>query len=309
MKHFREYTANTITITISFIVNFTAAAVFLYMLNSVIPLQNFVTAKIMSYTGLEYNIKNTIILIAGTLTLIPLLLYRSTWINRYATWNLDTREPNEKEQKRFNEALRILCEKNNDSPENYKMLVSDIEDYNAYAIGDNIIVLTAKVLAAEEISEKTIAGLLAHEVGHLKQNHTNIAMVCNTISLIGCVTATIYRTLSEFFEVMQSIPLLGILFIFPAWTFKLFTYFQLFILKLPEMLISSYHSRNNEYEADDYACKIGMGFWLISALKFITQNDDKRTKAEKILSNHPEPEERLTRIRNYVAANEDVSDK
>ena len=72
-------------------------------------------------------------------------------------------------------------------------------------------------------------------------------------------------------------------------------------MQLPLHLITMFSSRQDEFEADQYACKIGLGAELYNGLLYITQGEAQMGFAARILSSHPATKQRLELLSSHPA--------
>ena len=172
---------------------------------------------------------------------------------------------------------------------------------NAFAVGSNNIAVTLPLLTNMRVNE--IAGILAHEMGHIQNRDTNIALLNSTMSSFGNLVVRIYSFITLALQIISFIPVIGWITAIISWFFLIQIWLFQFLMQLPLHLITMFSSRQDEYEADLYACKIGLGAELYNGLLLISQGESQMSFATRILSSHPATGKRLERIKNYVNAN------
>jgi STE24 endopeptidase len=145
-----------------------------------------------------------------------------------------------------------------------------------------------------------IAGILAHEMGHIQNRDTNTALLTSTMSSFGNLVVRIYGYITLVLQVISFIPIIGWFAAILSWIFVIQIWLFQFLMQLPLHLITMFSSRQDEYEADEYACKIGLGAELYNGLVCITQGEAQMGFAARILSSHPATKQRLERIQKYV---------
>jgi STE24 endopeptidase len=148
-----------------------------------------------------------------------------------------------------------------------------------------------------------IAGILAHEMGHIQNRDTNTALLTSTMSSFGNLVVRIYSYITLALQVVSFIPIIGWFAAIASWFFVIQIWLFQFLMQLPLHLITMFSSRQDEYEADLYACKIGLGVELYNGLCLITRGEAQMGFAARILSSHPATRQRLERIEKYVNAN------
>ena len=93
------------------------------------------------------------------------------------------------------------------------------------------------------------------------------------------------------------IPLFGFLFIWMSLFVNAIIYGLQFILRIPASLLALCGSRQNEYDADAFAVKLGFGPGLYRALLVLSNGaTDNMTLSQRLQSTHPVTRDRLKRI-------------
>lgn len=215
---------------------------------------------------------------------------------------LETNEEKEYLQPLFEEVYQNALEKNPKLNKKIKLYIIDAMFVNAFAMGRKTIAVTRG--AVETFTQEELKGILAHEFGHMSYGHTKALL----LSVIGNLMFSI-------FVIIAKIALLVIEFITlafsetPAGT--LIARFTVFIMRFSfdisiimflyiGQIILSINSRNNEYQADEFAYKIGYGEQLISGLYLLKKISitQKPTLMEKMTSSHPHIAKRIARLEN-----------
>lgn len=162
-----------------------------------------------------------------------------------------------------------------------RLWVIDQSYPNAWAFGINNLGVTRGLM--DLATEEEFAGVLAHEVGHLKCRHTAITGTAWAVSAVGNITAAIVGVVGTLIGgavaaggatgVAGSRPedraaggfavLFGLLIILVAWVFKAFTR----LVNWLGQLVFLAFGRLYEYEADEEAVKLGEGPGLQSFLR------------------------------------------
>lgn len=194
----------------------------------------------------------------------------------------------------FNEVYAKAKELDPNLPSDIKLYINKDMNRNAFATGRKTICLTRGIL---DSSDEEIKGILAHEFGHLSNKDTDLILLITIGNLFATTFFLIYRWT---FLIMGFIA--GIFY--RSWTTLIMTFFIDLILvglmnlwtKLGTMLVM-HSSRQNEYEADHFAHKLGYGLPLIDVLdSFGDGVAYKKGLFATLVASHPDPDERIAKI-------------
>lgn len=200
------------------------------------------------------------------------------------------------------EVYRAAKKKTPQLPDRIYVRIMHESEPNAFAIGTNTICVTEGMLS---MPENLMAGVIAHEMGHLAMQHTVIQLLIGGGNLI--ITGIIL--LASALQAMLSAGtvasgaaagtsrsstgcLIGsICALFCAMlTGIIWLWTQICSL----LLMGS--SRANEYAADRYAHEIGYGDELAEALDRLTLGAPRSTILQLLYNSHPEPSDRIGRL-------------
>lgn len=190
------------------------------------------------------------------------------------------RRPTEQERAYIESHLKRVLGSENGSY-NLRLWVLDQPYPNAWAFGLNQLGVTRGLM--EVATEEEFAGVLAHEVGHLKARHTLITGTAWAVSAVGNIAAAIVGVIGTFIGgavaaggVSGAISsrsedraagfgavLFGLLLMLAAWAFKAVTR----LVNWLGQLVFLAFGRMYEYEADEEAVKLGQGPGLHSFLR------------------------------------------
>ncbi len=210
------YIINSIQLVITFLANALALSTFFGMIDFICPIRSRILSDVMTVLRIPFTGQNVVIFLSAVCVLVPVILHRTRLMRRYVLWSMDCRKPDIKEKERFEKAMDIVCEKNRDDINYYELYVSDMDDDNAWSLGDNIVIVSKRLLESAGISTYTIAGLMAHEVGHIKNHHNHTYLITNVVAMLGNTVIRIYHILGEIFLELTGIPFLGRILIFPG---------------------------------------------------------------------------------------------
>ena len=173
---------------------------------------------------------------------------------------------------------------------------------NALAVGRRTICITDGVL---DLPDEAIMGLLAHEVGHLANKHTDIQLLIGGGNIFITGFILILRIISWIVAGISGILawksrscaigcLMGIVGAFTVAVVWLWTKFC--------MLFLTWSKRKNEFAADKYASKIGFGNELAYALDSIGVVYPREQMLKALYSTHPDVHERIGRLQEMGAS-------
>lgn len=170
---------------------------------------------------------------------------------------------------------------------------------NAFAIGRRTICVTDGLL---NLSDEEIMAVFAHEVGHLAYKHSTIQLligggnlfisgflliikilcwiVTGIFTLVGISTRSFW---GSFF-----MTLFGGLFVVLIWLWTKFC-----------MLFLMWSMRQNEFVADEYACKLGYGVILANVLDRHICSIPNNGLLKALYSTHPNNDDRIARIQDF----------
>lgn len=170
---------------------------------------------------------------------------------------------------------------------------------NAYAIGRKTICITDSIF---QLSDDDIMGILAHEIGHLANRHSEIQLIIGgsnlfitgflvLLSIISWIIKAIFVIFAlESRSTVASI-IVGIITAITTGFIWLWT-------KICTIFLRS-SMRANEYVADEYAYKIGFGYQLASVLDKIHVSDPSSNGFFRVLnSTHPDYNDRIAKLQN-----------
>ena len=96
------------------------------------------------------------------------------------------------------------------------------------------------------------------------------------------------------------IPYVGFTAAIFSWMLYLIVVVMQFLVNLPANLVMLFFSRQDEYAADRYACELGLGSQLHEGLEQICAGEEKMSWSQRLMSTHPDTENRLKRIDGYL---------
>jgi len=202
----------------------------------------------------------------------------------------------------FDEVYENVKEKFPDCPNDIKIYLDRDMTVNAYAIGNNTIVVNRGTL--ETLNDDHIRGILAHEFGHLIHKDTSIPLFL----LIGNMICLIYFAVLKLFEWITKI----ILFILPNQS-GMYQYLTTGVQKVINLGIQAIlfiiqgviliNQRKNEFQSDSFAYEIDYGDDLLGALRILDKMDlsGNRGILERIKASHPYITDRIMKLENLMS--------
>ena len=167
---------------------------------------------------------------------------------------------------------------------------------NAYAIGRRTICVTDGFF---NLSDTEMMGLIAHEMGHLANRHTEIQLligggnifitgfllILKVISWVVAAICGVVALMSRSFVAGCLLGIFGVLSVVSimAWA-RFCTTFLMWSM------------RKNEYVADEYAANIGFGFELAKALDAICTSEPRNGLLKALHATHPNVHDRVGRL-------------
>ena len=146
-----------------------------------------------------------------------------------------------------------------------------------------------------EMPEDVIQGILAHEVGHLALRHNEIQLLIgggNFIVTTFILFVKLISILIASFSIISGIRnrsfgvvVFGLILSGIIWLWTKFC-----------MLFLMWSKRENEYDADKYACELGYGFELAKGLDAIGTSQPQESLFRALYSTHPYAHDRIGRL-------------
>jgi Zn-dependent protease with chaperone function/RNA polymerase subunit RPABC4/transcription elongation factor Spt4 len=254
--------------------------------------------------------------VATVLTLIlPCILSKTSFMQEWAVWTNGGRSLLRAEAQTIYNAFSLVCQQAGLDPNNFNLYASDEQVYNAFSVGEKNIVVNMPYLAPN-VPKEVLAGILAHEMGHLQHHDTRYSYYSYLMSVFPNFLLTIFRMIINLFgrisnfsvttnwDGTRTISDAGAFCRIINWTLWLtYEIFHL-IVEIPALLAQKFLSRRAEKAADKYACDIGLGRGLYAGLQQISQFERRLNFFERIFSDHPETMRRLQQISTYLATEE-----
>lgn len=172
------------------------------------------------------------------------------------------------------------------------ILVEDTKECNAWACGDNVIVLSS---AALELNNEMLKGLLAHELAHLINGDGKymVLLAGETLPYLLYLPIFAVHKVAVWVNKLPFIlcTLLALVFVMPILAFQ----FVLAVLDDTFYFILNIARRKNEYAADQTAALLGASKDLKRALMLFAQNEPRKYfwSISQYFSTHPQLHKRI----------------
>lgn len=131
------------------------------------------------------------------------------------------------------------------------------EDINAFASGINHITIYTGALRA--LSEDQLVGVLAHELGHLRNRDTIYLTITYAMDRLGQLILNLVILLNGALNILALIPIVNIVIRIIQIVLLVMIAAVEYVLRLPKWITYYFDSRRREYAADAYAVSIGLG--------------------------------------------------
>lgn len=185
-----------------------------------------------------------------------------------------------------------------------RLFVWPVPGANACAVGRETVAVTSDLMRCPE---EVIKGVLAHEVGHLKNGDTKILAVAYVMNAAGSLAAwAITVVVAALGAVQFAIGgvmehpsqrvmgfFMGLVFVLTAWFLRAVAWLLKQVLELSFRAVG----RAQEYEADAFAARIGYRDGLLAFLRLIEAERPPRAGlAAALYATHPAPRARIERL-------------
>ena len=167
------------------------------------------------------------------------------------------RKPNAGEAEYIEPLLEELCARSGVSRNDLTLRMRTDEDINAFASGINHI--TIHTGALNGLDKRHLFGILAHELGHLRNRDTIYLTITYAMDRLGQLILNLVILLNGALNILALIPIVNIVIrIIQIVLLVMITAVE-YVLRLPKWITYYFDSRRREYAADAYAVSIGLG--------------------------------------------------
>ena len=185
---------------------------------------------------------------------IGLFLPPFSWL---AHWLQGERKPNVGEAEYIEPLLEELCTRSGVSRNTLTLRMRTDEDINAFASGINHITIYTGALSG--LDERHLLGVLAHELGHLRNRDTIYLTITYAMDRLGQLILNLVILLNGALNILALIPIVNIVIRIIQIVLLVMIAVVEYVLRLPKWITYYFDSRRREYAADAYAVSIGLG--------------------------------------------------
>ncbi len=194
-----------------------------------------------------------------------------------------------------------------------QLFINDDEVPNAFATGRKTVCITEGMLS---MPPEYIKATLAHEFGHLSHRDTDLILVVSVGNMIVTTLIFIIRLVVEIVHVIMFIASLfmggkdGLVtaasnVVYHALFNLLVAGFMWLWTKIGTLLVMK-SSRENEYEADEFAYELGYGNELCALLDAISGGYRAKGLFATLASSHPDRNARIARLQSLGSSHRAV---
>ena len=188
------------------------------------------------------------------IVVIGLFLPPFSWL---AHWLQGERKPNVGEAEYIEPLLEELCTRSGVSRNTLTLRMRTDEDINAFASGINHITIYTGALSG--LDERHLLGVLAHELGHLRNRDTIYLTITYAMDRLGQLILNLVILLNGALNILALIPIVNIVIRIIQIVLLVMIAAVEYVLRLPKWITYYFDSRRREYAADAYAVSIGLG--------------------------------------------------
>jgi len=208
----------------------------------------------------------------------------------------------------FDKVYAEAREKNPNISPNVKLFMCDDESENAFATGRRTVCITKGLTF---MSEEHIAGILAHEFGHLANKDTDnllIVVVGNFfVTIITGILGIIFNIFGAIGDMLTEDTTLGKIIPFHVVTrilsFIFVTAFMFVWTKIGALLCLR-GNKKAEFAADMYAAELGYAQELVDAFNELDDSPAPKGLWAALTSSHPQTADRVMKLNEYIESHQ-----
>ena len=246
-----------IQVILTYIVNVIIVFVFFPILESAVQLvYPFSWDWFIKPLHLAYKLDVYIVLSIALpiIVAIGLLLPPFSWLAHLLQGE---RKPSAVEAEYIEPLLEELCTRSGVSRNTLTLRMRTDEDINAFASGINHITIHTGALSG--LDKRHLLGVLAHELGHLRNRDTIYLTITYAMDRLGQLILNLVILLNGALNILALIPIVNIVIRIIQIVLLVMIAAVEYVLRLPKWITYYFDSRRREYAADAYAVSIGLG--------------------------------------------------
>lgn len=210
------------------------------------------------------------------------------------------------DKERLDKIFGIVCKAADTDASKYLLYIIEDGAINALAMGKRRIAVYRGAMV--KCHDDELAGLLAHELGHLRRKHTPFELFRVGVQWFTRYILFFFYSCKWFLGAISVIPFIGFIFLWISYALYVVYYGICWFLKFPYFYLGSFYSRRIEYDADAFAVNIGLGECIYRGLCKIAaenmNNPHSRFNPDgwdrflwKLESDHPDMDNRIKRVK------------
>ena len=210
------------------------------------------------------------------------------------------------DKERLDRIFGIVCKAADADASKYLLYIIEDGAINALAMGKRRIAVHRGAMV--KCHDDELAGLLAHELGHLRRKHTPFGMFQVGVQWFTRYILLFFYSCKWFLGAISVIPFIGWIFLWISYALYVVYYGICWFWRFPYFYLGSFYSRRIEYDADAFAVNIGLGECIYRGLCKIAvenmNNPHPRLEVDgwdwvtwKLGSDHPDLDNRIKRVK------------
>ena len=246
-----------IQVLLTYIVNVIIVFIFFPILESVVQyIYPFSWAWLMKPLQLADKLEVYIVIAVALpiIVAIGLFLPPFSWI---AHAMQGERKPTAEESAYLEPLFEKLCSYSGVKRNSLTVRMRNDEDINAFASGINHITIHTGALGG--LDKRHLLGVLAHELGHLRNRDTIYLTITYAMDRLGQLILNLVILLNGALNILALIPIVNIVIRIIQIVLLVMIAAVEYVLRLPKWITYYFDSRRREYAADAYAVSIGLG--------------------------------------------------
>lgn len=234
--------------------------------------------------------------------LLSVLIYSNNSIEeRILPALLRCRLPSASEKEKIEEVVSILLERELlPNAMAIQVYISQRKETNAYTIGNKSIAITYSLFRT--LTSQQIAGVLSHELGHIKHNDGRLRVLLYILNLPTVLIIKVFNCFSfQYFPIFTTVGFLCLFVLSYTHTLELMGFglggiVFWFLLQTAIFLMENQDMQDSEWMADEFASSKGLGQELKEALIQMAAVDEQEDVRESWMEKYPDLAERIKRL-------------
>ena len=296
---FLRYIGNITIFIMNFAITFWILTVFIGAIEVIHPIRWDWLTYLMGKASIPVTTQSVVICLSFIATALPALFSQSVLMKKFILWDEKATLPEPEQTERLTRIVNNIKEKAGITKKDFRLYIGHIEgSVNAYAITKNEILVTKDLY--DTFNDQQLTGILAHEIGHIMHDDVQNTKLNWAIDVTSSIVLTVIYGIKCLVDMVCAIPIIGWPFYLISWILSAIIFICNWILNLPAVIINRYSSRENEKNADLFACEIGLSDEIYEGIKELTKDENTVRHEERLYTTHPERKARLKNIEKYI---------